>query len=170
MYYWVHVCFGLLLLYGELWMTCLFIAYYPFSWMRNALDLVTFELGSSDISMGLSNYFYRVFFFLNKIQSFYMIQYWIAFTCVFVWSLPYPNDSLGVEGTIASSASLGPEHTGHFVQPHVAAHCGGPEHTRTTCGGDMYVMYANALSVAGTSHSLSHTWATNCSVLAKAWK
>ena len=28
-------------------------------------------------------------------------------------------------------------------------------------------MYANALSVAGTSHSLSHTWATNCSVLAK---
>ena len=45
--------------------------------------------------------------------------------------------------------SLGPEHTGHFVQPHVAAHCGGPEHTRATCGGDMYVMYANALSVAG---------------------
>ena len=65
---------------------------------------------------------------------------------------------------------LGPEHTGHFVQPHVAAHCGGPEHTRATCGGDMYVMYANALSVAGTSHSLSLTWATNCSVLAKAWK
>ena len=52
---------------------------------------------------------------------------------------------------------LGPEHTGHFVQPHVAAHCGGPEHTRATCGGDMYVMHANALSVAGTSHSLSHT-------------
>ena len=52
---------------------------------------------------------------------------------------------------------LGPEHTGHFVQPHVAAHCGGPEHTRATCGGHMYVMYANALSVAGTSHSLSHT-------------
>ena len=52
---------------------------------------------------------------------------------------------------------IGPEHTGHFVQPHVAAHCGGPEHTRATCGGDMYVMYANALSVAGTSHSLSHT-------------
>ena len=50
-----------------------------------------------------------------------------------------------------------PEHTGHFVQPHVAAYCGGPEHTRATCGGDMYVMYANALSVAGTSHSLSHT-------------
>ena len=49
---------------------------------------------------------------------------------------------------------LRPEHTGHFVQPHVAAHCGGPEHTRATCGGDMYVMYANALSVAGTSHSL----------------
>ena len=22
--------------------------------------------------------------------------------------------------------------------------CGGPEHTRATCGGDMYVMYANA--------------------------
>ena len=35
--------------------------------------------------------------------------------------------------------------------------CGGPEHTRATCGGDMYVMYANALSVAGTSHSLLHT-------------
>ena len=51
----------------------------------------------------------------------------------------------------------GPEHACHFVQPHVAAHCGGPEHTRATCGGDMYVMYANALSVAGTSHSLSHT-------------
>ena len=30
--------------------------------------------------------------------------------------------------------------------------------------------HKNALSVAGTSHSLSHTWATNCSVLAKAWK
>ena len=29
---------------------------------------------------------------------------------------------------------LGPEHTDHFVQPHVAAHCGGPEHTRATCG------------------------------------
>ena len=68
------------------------------------------------------------------------------------------------------SKDIGPEHTGHFVQPHVAAHCGGPEHTRATCGGDMYVMYANALSVAGTSHSLSHTWATNCSVVAKAWK
>ena len=54
---------------------------------------------------------------------------------------------------------LRPQHTGHFVQPHVAAHCGGPEHTKTraTCGGDMYVMYANALSVTGTSHSLSHT-------------
>ena len=34
----------------------------------------------------------------------------------------------------------------------------------------MYVKYANTLSVAGTSHSLSHTWATNCSVLAEAWK
>ena len=54
---------------------------------------------------------------------------------------------------------LGPEHTGHFVQPHVAAHCGGPEHTRATCGGDMYVMYANALSVAGTNHSCrGHMW------------
>ena len=30
-------------------------------------------------------------------------------------------------------------------------------HVTATCGGDMYVMYANALSVAGTSHSLSHT-------------
>ena len=30
------------------------------------------------------------------------------------------------------------KHTGHFVQPHVAAHCGGPEHTRATCGGDMW--------------------------------
>ena len=49
---------------------------------------------------------------------------------------------------------LGPEHTGHFVQPHVAAHCGGPEHTRATCGGHMYVMYANALSVARLSHKL----------------
>ena len=66
------------------------------------------------------------------------------------------------------SKDIGPEHTGHFVQPQVAAHCGGPEHTRPTRGGDMYVMYANALSVAGTSHSLSHTWATNCSVVAKA--
>ena len=66
--------------------------------------------------------------------------------------------------------AIGPEHTGHFIQPQVAAHCDGPEHTRATCGGDMYVMYANALSVAGTSHSLWHTWATNCSVLAKAWK
>ena len=28
------------------------------------------------------------------------------------------------------------------------------EHTRATCGGDMYVMYANALSVAETSHTL----------------
>ena len=28
---------------------------------------------------------------------------------------------------------FGPEHTGHFVQPHVAAHCGRPEHTRATC-------------------------------------
>ena len=52
---------------------------------------------------------------------------------------------------------IGPEHTGHFVQPHVAANCGGPEHTRATCGGDMYVMYPNALPVAGTSHSLWHT-------------
>ena len=85
--------------------------------------------------------------------------------------------------------------------------CGGPEHTRATCGGDSKVSYPpakfpysakfptllsgchmpheqslacslpnaershkNALSVAGTSHSLWHTWATNCSVLAKAWK
>ena len=56
-----------------------------------------------------------------------------------------------------ATPSIGPEHTGHFVQPHVAAHCGGPEHTRARCGGHMNVMYANALSVAGTSHSLWHT-------------
>ena len=35
--------------------------------------------------------------------------------------------------------SLGPEHTGHFVQPHVAAHCGGPEHTRASCGGHLWL-------------------------------
>ena len=48
---------------------------------------------------------------------------------------------------------LGPEHTGHFVQPQVAAFLW---RTRAHWG-DMYVIYANALSVAGTSHSLSHT-------------
>ena len=42
---------------------------------------------------------------------------------------------------------LGPEHTGHFVQPHVAAHCGGPEHTRATCGGDMWRRHVAATCV-----------------------
>ena len=42
--------------------------------------------------------------------------------------------------------------------------CGGPEHTRARCGGDIKNYYQkmarsqkNALSVAGTTHSLSHT-------------
>ena len=49
---------------------------------------------------------------------------------------------------------LGPEHTGHFVQPHVAAHCGG--HTRATCGGDMYVMYANAVCGGDEPQPVAH--------------
>ena len=97
---------------------------------------------------------------------------WCQISCA--WIKPqtacYEQRMRELEAAAGNAIPLGPEHTGHFVQPHVAAHCGGPEHTRATCGGDMYVMYANALSVAGTSHSLSHTWATNCSVLAKAWK
>ena len=34
-----------------------------------------------------------------------------------------------LQNAINLAVPLGPEHTGHFVQPHVAAHCGGPEHT-----------------------------------------
>ena len=30
----------------------------------------------------------------------------------------------------STSSLLGPEHTGHFVQPHVAAHCGGDIYSR----------------------------------------
>ena len=51
----------------------------------------------------------------------------------------------------------GPSTLATFFSHRWPRFCGGPEHTRATCGGDMYVMYANALSVAGTSHSLSHT-------------
>ena len=72
----------------------------------------------------------------------------------------YHMGSIGGKGLkkfVNSHFLLGPEHTGHFFQPHLAAHCGGPEHTKARCGGHMYVMYANALSVAGTSHSLWHT-------------
>ena len=109
-----------------------------------------------------------------------MLSLWKYTSCFVVLVVPVANHTIAVAGSslpkvcgkkghycgkidncssemVDYAAIQGPEHTGHFVQPHVAAHCGGPEHTRATCGGHMYVMYANALSVAWTSHSLSHT-------------
>ena len=47
-----------------------------------------------------------------------------------------------------SSALLGPEHTGHFVQPHVAAHCGGDIYSRRK---PLFSSFGEHTAVCGSS-------------------
>ena len=43
---------------------------------------------------------------------------------------------------------LGPEHTGHFVQPHVAAHCGGDIYSRRK---PLFSSFGEHIAVCGSS-------------------
>ena len=45
-------------------------------------------------------------------------------------------------------ATLGPEHTGHFVQPHVAAHCGGDIYSRRK---PLFSSFGEHTAVCGSS-------------------
>ena len=45
-------------------------------------------------------------------------------------------------------ALLGPEHTGHFVQPHVAAHCGGDIYSRRK---PLFSSFGEHTAVCGSS-------------------
>ena len=47
-----------------------------------------------------------------------------------------------------SIRALGPEHTGHFVQPHVAAHCGGDIYSR---GKPLFSSFGEHTAVCGSS-------------------
>ena len=46
------------------------------------------------------------------------------------------------------SKKLGPEHTGHFVQPHVAAHCGGDIYSRRK---SLFSSFGEHTAVCGSS-------------------
>ena len=46
------------------------------------------------------------------------------------------------------TSSLGPEHTGHFVQPHVAAHCGGDIYSRRK---PLFSSFGEHTAVCGSS-------------------
>ena len=46
------------------------------------------------------------------------------------------------------NALLGPEHTGHFVQPHVAAHCGGDIYSRRK---PLFSSFGEHTAVCGSS-------------------
>ena len=90
-----------------------------------------------------------------------------------------------------SGHPLGPEHTGHFVQPHVAAHCGGdiysrrkplfssfgehtavcgssvrqavarPRHRQSVCIHNMHVAATCRSSVLGSATMRGHMWLNN---------
>ena len=45
-------------------------------------------------------------------------------------------------------SELGPEHTGHFVQPHVAAHCGGDIYSRRK---PLFSIFGDHTAVCGSS-------------------
>ena len=47
-----------------------------------------------------------------------------------------------------SDLHLGPEHTGHFVQPHVAAHCGGDIYSRRK---PLFSSFGEHTAVCGSS-------------------
>ena len=50
--------------------------------------------------------------------------------------------------TRESNPFLGPEHTGHFVQPHVAAHCGGDIYSRRK---PLFSSFGEHTAVCGSS-------------------
>ena len=90
--------------------------------------------------------------------------------------------------TTRSFSLLGPEHTGHFVQPHVAAHCGGgiysrrkplfssfgehtavygssvrqavarPRHRQSVCIHNIHVAATCRPSVLGSATMRGHVW------------
>ena len=49
---------------------------------------------------------------------------------------------------LSFSSILGPEHTGHFVQPHVAAHCGGDIYSRRK---PLFSSFGEHTAVCGSS-------------------
>ena len=50
--------------------------------------------------------------------------------------------------TLSHFSSLGPEHTGHFVQPHVAAYCGGDIYSRRK---PLFSSFGEHTAVCGSS-------------------
>ena len=50
--------------------------------------------------------------------------------------------------SVPISKTLGPEHTGHFVQPHVAAHCGGDVYSRRK---SLFSSFGEHTAVCGSS-------------------
>ena len=70
-------------------------------------------------------------------------------------SLYREGDPVGASGAPAlrversrPSGQLGPEHTGHFVQPHVAAHCGGDIYS---CRKPLFSSFGEHTAVCGSS-------------------
>ena len=53
-----------------------------------------------------------------------------------------------VAGEPSKDFALGPEHTGHFVQPHVAAHCGGDIYSRRK---QLFSSFGEHTAVCGSS-------------------
>ena len=49
---------------------------------------------------------------------------------------------------VPATPLLGPEHTGHFVQPHVAAHCGGDIYSRRK---PLFSSFGEHTAVCGSS-------------------
>ena len=60
------------------------------------------------------------------------------------------DDEVGSSAPHVAVAALhlGPEHTGHFVQPHVAAHCGGDIYSRRK---PLFSSFGEHTAVCGSS-------------------
>ena len=59
-----------------------------------------------------------------------------------IWKFPHQGQSL------SAPFLLGPEHTGHFVRPHVAAHCGGDIYSRRK---PLFSSFGEHTAVCGSS-------------------
>ena len=61
----------------------------------------------------------------------------------------YPTASaVATDTPLVRELPLGPEHTGHFVQPHVAAHCGGDIYSRRK---PLFSSFGEHTAVCGSS-------------------
>ena len=55
---------------------------------------------------------------------------------------------MSLRGLAFLACAFGPEHTGHFVQPHVAAHCGGDIYSRRK---PLFSSFGEHTAVCGSS-------------------